>query len=180
MTNGRGESFVKRWCNSNDLKSCDFHQIISRSSIVKLNKYLVHSHQFKIDKCGRQINTQISPQDKCSNEWTEGSFIKAYVRELCHQLCSISFRTRSDSNYSQCHRNNLAFGEVFKLFDWGIYSKEQCQILQVSIAEKELNKEHKRQCEESPQSKITLAPNGTTGITKNKNQNITLRITCHS
>ena len=37
------------------------------------------------------------------------------------------------------------------------------------MAERGLNKEHKRQCEESSQSKITLAPDGTTGITSNKN-----------
>ena len=89
------------------------------------------------------------------------------IRELCHQLCLILFRTRSGSNYRN-YRKNLAFGEVFKLFDWGVYSEEQCQIIQVSIAERELNKEHKRQCEESSQSRITLAPDGTTGTTSNK------------
>ena len=168
LTNGRGESFIKLWCNSSDSKSCNFHQIISRSTIVKLNKYLVDNHQFKIDKCAREINTRISPQDECSNQWTERWFIKVNVRELCHQLCSILFRTRSSSNYSQHHRNNLAFGEMLKLFDWGIYSEEQHQIIQESIAKSELNKEHKVQCEESSQSKITLAPDGTTGITSNK------------
>ena len=129
---------------------------------------MVDNHRFKTDKCGIPINTQSSPQDECLNTWTEGWFIKENITELCHQLCSISFRMRSGSNYSQHHRNNLAFGEVFKLFDWGIYSEEQRQIIQVSIAERGLNKEHKRQCEESSQSKITLAPDGTTGITSNK------------
>ena len=75
---------------------------------------------------------------------------------------------RRGANCSQRHRNNLAFGEVFKLFDWGVYSEEQRQIIQVSIAKRELNKEHKRQCEEPSQSKITLALNAKTGITSNK------------
>ena len=44
LTNGRRESFIKRWCNSNDLNSCSFHQITSRSTIVKVNKYLVDNH----------------------------------------------------------------------------------------------------------------------------------------
>ena len=38
LTNGKGESFIKRWCK------CDFHQKVSRSTIVKLNKYLVDNH----------------------------------------------------------------------------------------------------------------------------------------
>ena len=123
LTNGKRESFIKRWCNrKKDLSSkCNFHQIISRSTIVKLNKYLVDSNQFKTDKCGRQINAQISPQDKCSNVWTEGWFIKVNVRELCHQLCPISFRMRSSSNYSQCHRNNLALCELFLIIQLGAY-----------------------------------------------------------
>ena len=42
LTNVKGDSFIKRWYNSSDLKARDFHQIISRSTIIKLNKYLVH------------------------------------------------------------------------------------------------------------------------------------------
>ena len=169
LTNAKGDSFVKRWYNLRDLKACDFHQIISPSTIIKLNKYLVDNQRFKVDKCTRQINGQITPTEECSEAWSEGWFVRVNVRELCHQLCSISFRTHSGSSYSKQHRNNLAFSELFKLFDWSIYSEEQCKIIQVSIAERELNKEHRRPWEEeSFQSRITLAPDGTTGITTNE------------
>ena len=169
LTNAKGDSFVKRWYNLRDLKACDFHQIISPSIIIKLNKYLVDNQRFKVDKCTRQINGQITPTEECSEAWSEGWFVRVNVRELCHQLCSISFRTHSGSSYSKQHRNNLAFSELFKLFDWSIYSEEQCKIIQVSIAERELNKEHRRPWEEeSFQSRITLAPDGTTGITTNE------------
>ena len=143
LMNAKGDSFVKRWYNSSDLKACDFHQIISRSTIVKLNKYLIDNQRFKIDKCTRQINGQITPTEQCSEAWLEGWFTKVNVRELHHQLCSISFRTHSGSSYSQQHQNNLTFSELFKLFDWSVYSGEQCKIIQVSIAERELNKENK-------------------------------------
>ena len=159
LANAKGNSFVKRWYNLRDLKACHFHQIISPSTIVKLNKYLVDNQRFKVDKCTRQINGQITPTEECSEAWSEGWFIRVNVRELCHQLCSISFRTHSGSSYSKQHRNNLAFSELFNLSDWSVYSEEQCKIIQVSIAERELNKEHRRQCEEeSFQSRITLAP----------------------
>ena len=95
LTNAKGDSFEKRWYNSSGLKACDFHLIITRSTIIKLNKYLVDNQRFKIEKCTRQINEQITPIEECSEGW----FVRVKVRELCHQLCSISFRTRSGSSY---------------------------------------------------------------------------------
>ena len=89
-------------------------------------------------------------------------FININVKEFIYQLCSISFRVNSGLNFSQNHRNNLSHNELLKIFDWGIYSEEQSQIITVSINERELNKKHKQECNESSQAKIILTPNGAT------------------
>ena len=89
--------------------------------------------RFKVDKSNEKITSQLIPSEKSSDAWTEGWYAKMNVRELCHQLCSISFRARNGSCYSQQHRNSLSFGELFKLFDWDVYAEEQKQIVKVSV-----------------------------------------------
>ena len=101
------------------------------------------------------------PMENESNTWSKGWFVSVNAREFIHQLCSISFRVNSGLNFSQHHRNNLSYNELFKIFDWGVY-KEQNQIITVSISERELNKKHKQKCEESSQARITFNPNDVT------------------
>ena len=79
-----------------------------------------------------------------SNTWSKGWFVSVNAREFIHQLCSISFRVNSGLNFSQHHRNNLSYNDLFKIFDWGICSEEQIQIITVSISERELNKKCKK------------------------------------
>ena len=64
------------------------------------------------------------------------------VHELIHQLCSIQYRCRNGSCFSQCHRNNMCLKEIYKLFDWPMYKIEQTQMLQTSIKERHLNAVH--------------------------------------
>ena len=84
--------------------------------------------------------------------------LTSLTKKYCHQLCSISFRARNGSCYSQQHRNSLSFGELFKLFDWDVYAEEQKQIVKVSVKECSLNSDHRKKCEESSQTKIALTP----------------------
>ena len=149
-------SFIDRWHSSNDIPSSNYHKILSRSTIVKLNRYLVDNQRFKKDKSSRQINMTIMPMENESDTWSEGWFVNVNVRELLHQLCSISFRVNNGSNFGQHHRNKLSHNELFEIFDWTVYSEEQSQIISVSIREWELNKNHRQTCEDSSQARITL------------------------
>ena len=166
--NGADSSFIERWQNSSELAhslySSEFHRIISKTMIVKFNQYLVGNQIFKKDKSGRQISNSIMPIEDDLDTWSKGWLVSVNVKELSYQLCTMSFRTRSGENFSQQHRNTLNFGELFKVFDWGMYAKEQKQIRNVSIAEQSLNKKHQQQCKELCQAKITLNDDGTTGI----------------
>ena len=58
--------------------------------------------------------------------------------------------------FQSTSQNNLSHNELFKIFDWTIYSKEQSQIISVSIREWELNKKHRQTYEVSSQARITL------------------------
>ena len=111
---------------------------------MKINQHLIENQRFKKGKAGRQINVTIMPMENESNTWSKGWFVSVNAREFIHQLCSISFRVNSGLNFSQHHRNNLSYNELFKILDWGIYSEEQSQIITVSISERELNKKHKK------------------------------------
>ena len=51
------------------------------------------------------------------NWWT----VDANVKELLHQLSLILYRCRDGANCSKRNRNNLAFDELYKLFDWDVY-----------------------------------------------------------
>ena len=110
-------SFIDRWHSSNDIPLSNYHKILSRATIVKLNRYLVNNQRFKKDKSSRQINMTIMPVENESDTWSKGWFVSVNIRELFHQLCSISFRVNNGSNFSQHHRNKLSHNELFKIFD---------------------------------------------------------------
>ena len=40
-------------------------------------------------------------------------------------VVQMSFRTQSGETFSQRHQNTINFGELFKVFDWGVYAEEQ-------------------------------------------------------
>ena len=137
LMNGNESSFIDRWHIANNIQSkLNYHKILSRSTIVKINQYLIKNQRFKKDKADRQINVTIMPMENESDTWSKGWFVSVNAREFIHQLCSISFRVNSGLNFSQHHRNNLSYNELFKIFDWGIYSEEQSQIITVSISQR--------------------------------------------
>ena len=133
-------------------------------NINKVKQVLECNQRFKVDKSNEKITSQLIPSEESSDAWTKGWYTKINVRELCHQLCSISFRDRNGSCYSQRHRNSLSFGELSKLFDWDVYGEEQEQIIKVSVKECSLNSDHRKKCEESSQMKIMLTPDGLSTI----------------
>ena len=86
-------SFIDRWHIANSIQSkLNYHKILSRSTIVKINQYLIKNQRFKKDKAGRQINVTIMPMENESDTWSKGWFVSVNTREFIHQLCSISFR----------------------------------------------------------------------------------------
>ena len=62
------------------------------------------------------------------------------VKEFLYQLSSISFRVNCGLSFNVHHRNHFSHNQLFKIFDWSVYSEEQSCVLSVSIKERELNK----------------------------------------
>ena len=95
--NGADSSFTERWQNSSELAhplySSEFHRIISKTTIVKFNQYLVDNQRFKKNKSGRQITNSIMPNEDDLNTWSKGWLVSVNVKELSYQLCTMSFRT---------------------------------------------------------------------------------------
>ena len=125
LMNANESSFIDRWHITNNIQSNNYHKILSRSTIVKINQYLIENQRFKKDTAGRPINVTIMLMENESDSWSKGWLLNVNIREFIHQLCSISFRVNSGLNFSQHHRNNLSHNELFKIFDWGVYSEEQ-------------------------------------------------------
>ena len=79
----------------------EFNHILSRSMLIKLNKYLNDNQRFKVDKSDEKITSQLILCKESSNAWVKGWYAKISAREFCHQLCSIAFRARNGSCYSE-------------------------------------------------------------------------------
>ena len=157
LNNNMNESsFIDGWYSSNDIPSSNYHKILSRSAIVKLNQYLIDNQRFKRDKSSRHIDMMIMLVENESDTWSKEWFFNVSVGEFLYQLCKILFRVNNGSNFSQHHSNKLSHNKLFKSFDWAIYSEEQSQIISVSIRGRELKEKHRQTCEDSSQARITL------------------------
>ena len=171
-------SFINCWhMRQPDVQANNYHQILSKSTIIKLKQYLLNNQRFTIDKKKRDIRPSIIPtieQSDFKNVWSEGLFVGLNVKEFSYQLSFISFRVNRGLNFNAHHRNHFSHNQLFKIFDWSVYSEEQSCVLSVSIKERELNKKHKQQCSNADtaddgQAKIVLGKNGKTlVITRNK------------
>ena len=82
------------------------------------------------------------------------------IHELIHQLCSIQYRCRNGSYFSQRHRNNVCLKEMYKLFNWSMYELEQIQMLQTSIKERHLNSVHRDKHVDSSSAHKFLSSDG--------------------
>ena len=102
----------------------------------------------------------ILPGEKDGVAWKHRWYARVNVRELCHQLCSIQFRCRDGSCFSQHHRNNIRFNKLYKLLNWCAYEEEQDMMLRTSNEERKLNSSHKENHEQSIQSKRALTNEG--------------------
>ena len=72
LMNDNETSFINRWRIANNIQSNNYHKILSRSTIVKINQYLIENQRFKKDKAGRPINVMIMPMKTESDTWSKG------------------------------------------------------------------------------------------------------------
>ena len=63
LMNDNESSFIDRWHITNNIQSNNYHKIVSRLTIVKINQYLIENQRFKKDTAGRPINVTIMPME---------------------------------------------------------------------------------------------------------------------
>ena len=134
------------------------HKIITQSTLYKLDNYFKKNQWFKMDKRCQFIEISLLLPNEVMAGGQDQWCAWMNVQELCHQLCSIQFRCRDGSCFSQRNQNSICWSELYKLFDWEVYMMEQ--MLDTSIMEQNLNQQHKGLHEDSSRCKKALSSEG--------------------
>ena len=98
----KGSSYIAK---SKDYQAFprEVYKIVTRSTLYKLENYFKANQRFTVNKEKAPIRLSLLPTDNPPPiQLPNRSTIKANVRELMHQLSSIQYRCRDNSNFSQC------------------------------------------------------------------------------
>ena len=106
--------------------------------LQKLNSYFKSNQRFKKDKLHHAIEVDILPQLDEDEAWERGWHVRVNAREFCQQLLSIQYRVCSGDRFDQRQHNEVCVTNLYRLFDWDMYTEDIANVIKISVHERKL------------------------------------------
>ena len=106
----------------------------------KLDSYFKLNQRFKKDKLRRAIEVDILPLLDEDEGWERGWHVRVNAQELCQQLLSIQYRVRSGDRFNQHQCNEVCLTNLYRLFDWDMYTEDIANVIKISVHERKLRR----------------------------------------